>query len=74
MTELAKLIKTAVRPFIITWGCVVYGLCILTSRDIPDLLAWLVSAVIIEYFGERAVLRFKGKSDNSKRSADEDSE
>lgn len=74
MTEWADLIKTAVRPFIITWGCVVYGVCILTGREVPDLLAWLVSVVIIEYFGERALLRFKAKSDNSNRSTDEDSE
>ena len=61
MEDLAQLIKSLVRPFIIAWGFTLYSVCILTEMEVPPLLAGLVSAVIIEYFGERAILRFKGK-------------
>ncbi len=53
------LIKSLVRPFIITWGFTVYGVCIIKGITVPELLAGLVAAVIVEYFGERAVLRLK---------------
>jgi len=59
MEERTQFIKSIIRPFIIIWGCVVYGLCILTEIEVPELLAGLVAAVIIEYFGERAIKRFK---------------
>jgi len=59
MKHWSDLIKSLVRPFIIIWGFVVYGICILTEVEVPKLLAALVAAVIIEYFGERAVKRFK---------------
>jgi len=61
MEELAQLIKSLVRPFIIVWGFMVYGICIMTEVEVPTILAGLVSVVIIEYFGERAITRFKGK-------------
>ena len=54
-------IKSMVRPFIIIWGFTVYGICVMTGIEVPYLLSRLLSAVIIEYFGERAVLRFRGK-------------
>ena len=57
--EYSQLIKSMVRPFIIVWGFIVYGVCIMTGVEVPDLLAFLISAVIVEYFGERAILRFK---------------
>jgi hypothetical protein len=59
MTQWIEFIKAAVRPFIIVWGSVLYGVCIIKGIAVPDLLGGLVVAVIIEYFGERAVLRFK---------------
>ena len=63
MREYSQFIKSLVRPFIIFWGFIVYGICIMTGAEVPDLLAFLISAVIIEYFGERAILRFKGKNE-----------
>jgi hypothetical protein len=59
MTEWIEFIKASVRPFIIVWGAVLYGVCIIRAIEVPDLLGGLVAAVIIEYFGERAIFRFK---------------
>ncbi|TRZ51030.1 MAG: hypothetical protein D4S01_05610 [Dehalococcoidia bacterium] len=59
MKEWTEFIKSIIRPFIIIWGFTVYGICVLTGVEVPELLVALVSAVIIEYFGERAILRFK---------------
>ena len=59
MKEWTEFIKSIIRPFIIIWGFTVYGICVLTGVEVPELLAALVTAVIIEYFGERAILRFK---------------
>ncbi len=59
MKEWIEFIKAVIRPFIIVWGAVLYGICIIKAIEVPDLLAVLVTAVITEYFGERAVLRFK---------------
>ena len=61
MNEWAQFIKSIIRPFIIIWGFTVYGICVLTEVEVPELLVALVTAVIIEYFGERAILRFKGQ-------------
>jgi len=55
----SDLVKSLIRPFIIIWGFVVYGICVITEVGVPKLLAALVAAVIIEYFGERAAKRFK---------------
>lgn len=63
MKNWTEFIKSLVRPFIIIWGFIVYGICIMTGVEVPDLLAFLISAVIVEYFGERAILRFKGKNE-----------
>ncbi len=57
--ERAELIKGSVRPFIIMWGFTVYGVCVMRGMEIPQPLTWLVAAVVAEYFGERAVKRFK---------------
>ena len=59
MKDWSEFIKSIVRPFIIVWGFVVYGICVITKVEIPPLLAYLITAVIIEYFSERAVKRFK---------------
>ena len=59
MKDWVELIRSIVRPFIIIWGFIVYGICIMTEVEVPALLAGLVSLVILEYFGERAVKRFK---------------
>ncbi len=61
MKDWIELIRSTVRPFIIIWGFIVYGVCVITEVEVPALLAGLVSVVIIEYFGERAVKRFKEK-------------
>ncbi len=58
-----ELIKALVRPFIIVWGFVAYGICIFSGVDVPDLLSSLIAAAVIEYFGERAVLRLRAKPD-----------
>lgn len=59
MEEWTELLKSAVRPFIIIWGFVVYGVCIMTQIEVPQPLIWLITGVIIEYFGERAVKRMR---------------
>jgi len=59
MKEWVEFIKAIIRPFIIIWGFMVYGICVMTEVEVPTLLAGLVSVVVIEYFGERAVKRFK---------------
>ncbi len=61
MKDWAEFIKSTVRPFIIIWGFMVYGICIMTETPVPNLLAFLVTAVILEYFGERAIKRLKEK-------------
>jgi hypothetical protein len=55
-------IKAIVRPFIIVWGTVLYSVCLFKGIEVPDLLAALVAAFIVEYFGERAVLRLRENS------------
>ncbi len=50
-----------VRPFIIVWGFIVYGGCVMARVEVPALLAGLIAIVIMEYFGERALLRLRGK-------------
>ena len=64
MAEWTEFMKSAVRPFIIVWGAVVYGICIIKGIHVPDPLAGLVAAIVVEYFGERAVYRLKGGSGN----------
>ena len=61
MKDWIELTRAIIRPFIIIWGFIVYGVCVMTGIEVPVLLAGLVSAVIIEYFGERAIKRFKEK-------------
>jgi hypothetical protein len=62
MENWTELIKAVVRPFIVIWAAMLYGICIIYGIAVPDLLAMLVTAVIIEYFGERALIRFKQSS------------
>jgi hypothetical protein len=64
MQNWIDIIKASVRPFIIFWGCIVYGLCIIRGIEIPALLMGLIAAAIIEYFGERALLRISRKDGN----------
>ena len=59
MQNWIQLTKALVRPFIIVWGFTTYGVCVLKDIAVPDLLAALIAAAIIEYFGERAVLRLR---------------
>jgi len=59
MEQWTQFIKSIIRPFIIVWGFTVYGICVMSGVEVPRLLAALIAAVIIEYFGERAIKRFK---------------
>ena len=59
MQDWTEFIKSLIRPFIIIWGFIVYGICIMRGVEVPPLLAFLVSAIVIEYFGERAIIRFR---------------
>lgn len=61
MTDWTDFIKSLVRPFIVVWGFVIYGLCVLNGVEVPYLLSGLVSAVVIEYFGERVIKRLREK-------------
>ena len=56
---LSEFIRSMVRPFIIVWSLAVYGICIVRGEPVPDLLAFLITAIVVEYFGERALMRFK---------------
>ena len=62
MSAWIDLIKAAVRPFLIVWGAVLYGICLIKGIAVPEVLAGLIAAVVLEYFGERAVMRFKENS------------
>jgi hypothetical protein len=62
MAAWIELIKAVVRPFIIVWGSILYSVCLFKGIEVPDLLAGLVAAFIVEYFGERAVLRLRENS------------
>ena len=59
MTSWIDFIKAIIRPFIIIWGFIVYGVCVMKGVEVPALLAGLISVVIVEYSGERAILRLK---------------
>lgn len=59
MQDWTEFIKSLIRPFIIVWGIIIYGICILEGLEVPSPLTYLVLAIIAEYFGERAILRFK---------------
>jgi hypothetical protein len=61
MKEWSEFIRSIIRPAIIIWGLVVYGICVIKGIEVPPVLTWLISAVTIAYFGERAVMRLKGK-------------
>ena len=61
MNDWLDFIKGIIRPFIIVWGFIVYGVCIIKVIEVPDILTGLVMAVTIEYFSERAILRLKGQ-------------
>ncbi len=58
-------IKAIIRPFIIVWGFIVYGVCVINGIEVPDLLAGIIAAVIFEYFGERAIFRFREGSSSA---------
>jgi hypothetical protein len=70
MQNWIEIIKASVRPFIIVWGCIIYGICIIKGIEIPALLMGLVAAAIIEYFGERALLRLGQNAGNGDEKGD----
>lgn len=61
MKEWAELIRSIIRPFIIIWGFTVYGICLIKGIEVPPILSGLITTLILAYFGERAMMRFKGK-------------
>jgi hypothetical protein len=61
MKEWAEFIRSIIRPFIIIWGFTIYGICLIKGIEVPPVLSGLIAAVILAYFGERAIMRFKGK-------------
>lgn len=61
MEDHTQFIKSLIRPFVIIWGLIIYGVCLLRGIEVPAPLTILVSAIIAEYFGERAILRLKEK-------------
>ena len=61
MNNWIEFIKAIIRPFIIVWGCVIYGICILKGVEVPAVLSGLIAAIVVEYFSERAVKRFREK-------------
>jgi len=61
MKDWSEFIRSIIRPFIIIWGFTVYGVSIMAGIEVPYLLSGLISAVILEYFGERAIKKFKEK-------------
>jgi hypothetical protein len=65
MNARIDLIKACIRPFIIVWGAILYGVCLIKGIAMPDMLVGLVAAFIVEYFGERAVFRFKENAADS---------
>ena len=61
MKEWAELIRSIIRPFIIIWGFTVYGICLIKGIEVPPVLSGLIATVVLAYFGERAIMRFRGK-------------
>ena len=61
MKNWIELIKAIPRPFIIVTGWLFFLLATATDIEIPELLKFIISAVTVEYFGERAIKRFKEK-------------
>ena len=61
MNDWVEFIKAIIRPFIIVWGFIVYGICVIRGIEVPTLLSGLIAAITIEYFSERAIKRFREK-------------
>jgi len=59
MQDWIEFSRAIVRPFIVIWGFIVYTVLIMSGQEVPTLLYGLVAAIILEYFGERAILKFK---------------
>lgn len=61
MKDILEFIRGIVRPFVICSGWSVWLVMILSNMPVPDILQVLVSAVTIEYVGERGVRHLIGK-------------
>ena len=59
MKEWTDFIKSIIRPFLIVWGVTFYSICSLNQIEVPAPVAYLIGAIIIEYFGERAIKRIR---------------
>ena len=62
---LSNFIKALVRPFLIIYFAAIVGMMWFNQTEIPPLLAGIVSAITLEYFGERAFKRIKEVKGNS---------
>lgn len=61
MKDVTEFFRAIVRPYIICSSWTVILLMWLQEMDIPDLLLGAASVIVAEYFGERAVKRFREK-------------
>lgn len=61
MNNWVELVKALVRPFLIVWGWVIWGICIALGEEIPVLFTGTLTAITLEYIGERVKKRFKEK-------------
>ena len=59
--EIADMFKSMVRPYIICSSWTVILIMWLAEMEIPPLLVGVAGTIIVEYVGERAIKRLKGK-------------
>lgn len=61
MENILELIKGGVRPILIVWGWVVFGCCVMAEVEVPLLFSGPLTAITLEYIGERVKKRLKEK-------------
>ena len=59
LTSILDFARNFARPFIIYTGWLAFLATIFLPTEPPELLLWLVGAITVEYFGERAILKLK---------------
>jgi len=59
MDKAVELIKSLIRPFLVVWGWIIYGVCVWNEIEVPAYLLAILGAVTAEYTGERIVKRIK---------------
>ena len=58
---MTEYIKSIVRPFLIISSWIAILIMYLEGMEVPIELQGIAGAIVIEYFTERAIKRFKGK-------------